>query len=93
MQSKPTVKKSLLYKIGLFLIISSFILWIIPLGIPFLTLSGKMKAISITSSLVIAEIFFWIGAIMVGKEVASKIRGYFNPKSWTKGHVEKQNEK
>lgn len=90
MQTGPNVKKPLRYKIGMFLIISSLILWVTPVGIPFLPLSSKMKVISITSSLVLAEVTFWIGAIMVGKEVAGKIRKYFNPKNWRKRHGEKQ---
>ncbi|WLR54508.1 transporter suffix domain-containing protein [Mesobacillus subterraneus] len=84
MQTTPAVKKPLLYKIGMFLIISSFIIWVTPLGIPFLPLSSKTKVISITSFLVLAEVTFWLGAIMVGKEVAGKIRKYFNPKNWRK---------
>ena len=74
----------------MFLIILSFILWVTPVGIPFLPLSSKMKVISITSSLVLAEVTFWIGAIMVGKEVAGKIRKYLNPINWRKKHEEKQ---
>ncbi|MCM3665085.1 transporter suffix domain-containing protein [Mesobacillus subterraneus] len=88
MQTEPKVKKTLLYKIGMSLIISSIIFWVIPFGIPFLPLSSKMKVISITSSLVLAEVVFWVGAIMVGKEVAGKIRKYFNPKNWRKKHKE-----
>ncbi|ESU31968.1 hypothetical protein G3A_13765 [Bacillus sp. 17376] len=90
MQTESTNKKPLRYKIGMFLIISSFIIWVTPLGIPFLPLSSKMKVISITSCLVLAEVAFWLGAIMVGKEVAGKIRKYFNPKNWRKQHEEKQ---
>ncbi len=88
MQTEPKVKKTLQYKIGMSLIFSSIIFWIIPFGIPFLPLSSKIKVISITSSLVLAEVVFWIGAIMVGKEVAGKIRKYFTPKNWRKKHTE-----
>ena len=90
MQTDSTIKKPLVYKIGMFLIISSFIIWVMPVGIPFLPLSSKVKVISITSCLVLAEVTFWIGAIMVGKEVAGKIRKYFNPKNWRRKQVEKQ---
>jgi hypothetical protein len=92
MQTEPKVKKPLLYKIGMCLIISSAIFWIIPFGIPFLELSGKMKVFSITSSLILAEVFFWLGAIMVGKEVAGKLRRYTNPKNWRKKTLEKEEE-
>jgi hypothetical protein len=92
MQTEPKAKKPLLYKIGIFFIISSIIFWIIPFAIPFLELSGKMKVFSITSSLILAEVIFWIGAIMVGKEVASKLRRYTNPKNWRRKPLEKEEE-
>ncbi|WP_246943527.1 transporter suffix domain-containing protein [Bacillus pinisoli] len=90
MQNESTVKKPFIYKIGMFLIISSFIIWVFPVGIPFLPISGKMKAISITSSLIIAEVFFWVGALMVGKEVARKIRNSLNPRNWRKKSTDQQ---
>lgn len=82
METESKAAKPLVYKIGMILIIASFIVWVTPLGIPFLPISGKMKAISITSALVLAEVLFWVGALMVGKEAARKIRKAFNPKNW-----------
>ncbi|MBT2642827.1 transporter suffix domain-containing protein [Bacillus sp. ISL-41] len=82
METESKATKPLVYKIGMILIIASFIVWVMPLGIPFLPISGKMKAISITSALVIAEVLFWVGALMVGKEAARKIKRAFNPKNW-----------
>ncbi|MGA9226389.1 MAG: transporter suffix domain-containing protein [Mesobacillus sp.] len=92
MQNEPKATKSLIYKVGMVLIISSFIFWVLPMGIPFLPLTGKGKAIGITSTLVIAEVFFWIGAIMVGKEAAGKIRTALNPKNWKRRTAERQND-
>jgi VIT1/CCC1 family predicted Fe2+/Mn2+ transporter len=84
METKSKANKPLVYRIGMILIISSFIVWVMPLGIPFLPITGKMKAISITSALVMAEVLFWVGALMVGKEAARKIRKALNPKNWKK---------
>jgi hypothetical protein len=84
METKSKETKPLVYRIGMILIIASFIVWVMPLGIPFLPITGKMKAISITSALVLAEVLFWVGALMVGKEAARKIRTAFNPKNWKK---------
>lgn len=42
----------------------------------------------ITGVLVLAEVLFWIGVLLVGKEVAMKIKGYLSPKKWGK-RVEK----
>ena len=90
MQNDTKIKKPLVYKIGMFLIILSLIIWVLPLGIPFLPLTGKMKAISITGSLIIAEVLFWIGALMAGKEAAGKIRKIMNPKNWKRKNAERQ---
>lgn len=87
METKSKAVKPLVYRIGMILIISSFIVWVMPLGIPFLPISGKMKAISITSALVMAEVLFWVGALMVGKEAARKIRKALNPKNWKKRRI------
>ena len=84
--------KPLVYRMGIILIIASFVVWVTPLGIPFLPISGKMKAISITSALVMAEVLFWVGALMVGKEAARKIRTAFNPKNWKKRRMEDRQE-
>lgn len=84
METESKATKLLVYRIGMILVIASFIVWVTPLGIPFLPISGKMKAISITSALVLAEVLFWAGALMVGKEAARKIRTAFNPKNWKK---------
>lgn len=90
MPKQLKARKTLIYKIGMILIISSFIIWVFPLGIPFLPLSGKVKAMSITGSLIAAEVFFWMGALMVGKEAAGKIRKMINPKNWKRRTAEKQ---
>ncbi len=37
-----------------------------------------------TISLVVGEVLFWLGGIMVGKELFSKYKTYLNPKNWFK---------
>jgi hypothetical protein len=77
-------EKSKFYKIGIGLIILSSIFWLIPLIVPFTSLQIKTKAGIITGSLVFAEVMFWIGALLAGKEVAIKFKSYLNPKNWRK---------
>lgn len=75
-------KRTFLYKLGVALLITCIPFWIIPIIIPFMYLPLQIKASIITGSIVIAELIFWIGAILVGKEVINKIKNYFNPKKW-----------
>jgi hypothetical protein len=66
-----------------FLIIS-LLTWIIPVIAPFTPFSTGVKAGVITGAIVFAEVMFWAGALLVGKEVAAKYKGYLNPKNWKK---------
>jgi hypothetical protein len=65
-------------KLGFILIVLSFLPWVaIPLVVPFLPLSSAQKAASVPVLLVVAEILFWLGVLLVGKEVAQRYRQYF----------------
>lgn len=50
--------------------------------IPFLEMEAKTKITISTVSLIIGEGLFWVGGILVGKELFVKYKAYFNPKSW-----------
>jgi hypothetical protein len=74
----------LLKKIGILLIVLSFVFYGLILLIPLLSVSLKIKTILTTSLVVIGEISFWSGGLILGNEVVSKYRGLFNPKNWFK---------
>ena len=62
----------------------SFISYASILAVPLspLTIEGK---IAVTSALVIGgEIAFWVGGILVGRELVSRYRQAFNPIWWAK---------
>lgn len=82
--SEKKRKKAFIYKLGIGLIVLSLSLWLVPVIIPFTPLSMKAKAGIITGSLIVAEVMFWIGAVLVGKEVAAKFKSYLNPANWGK---------
>jgi hypothetical protein len=66
-------------KFGLVLIIISFLPWlIIAVIVPFIPISLAQKAILVPALLVLAEVLFWLGALLVGKEVVQKYRRYLN---------------
>lgn len=68
--------------IGL-LILSAFIFMSLPI-IPFLNMENKVKISLTTTIIIIGEIVFWSGGLLVGKELFSKYKSYFNPKNWFK---------
>ncbi len=76
-------------KLGLILIIVSIPLFLSLPIIPFLHLESNQK-ITITSIIFIsAEIIFWSGGLLVGKELFQKYKSKLNPKSWFKKKSEK----
>jgi hypothetical protein len=74
----------LLKKIGILLIILSFVFYGFILLIPMLSVTLKMKTIITTTLIILGEISFWSGGLILGKEIVNKYRGYFNPRNWFK---------
>lgn len=71
-------------KLGILLMIVSVPAFLaIPL-IPFLNMEGKTKITVSTTLLIIGEVLFWAGGLLVGKELFTKYKSYFNPKNWFK---------
>ncbi len=67
-------------KLGLFLIVFSFLPWAaILLVVPLLPLAIAQKALLVPVLAVSAEVTFWVGLLLVGKEAATKYRRYLNP--------------
>ncbi|MEA5577878.1 transporter suffix domain-containing protein [Anabaena sp. UHCC 0451] len=66
-------------KLGLVLIIVSFSPWLaIAIILPFLPISVAQKALLVPALLVLAEVIFWFGVLLVGKEVAQKYKRYLS---------------
>ncbi|NMC55958.1 MAG: transporter suffix domain-containing protein [Eubacteriaceae bacterium] len=77
-------KKPILFKIGIVLLILSSVLWLTPLLVPFTSLSVYTKAVIISSTLICAEVMFWISVLLLGKEAVKKYRNRLNPRNWRK---------
>ncbi|GEK34423.1 transporter suffix domain-containing protein [Kurthia sibirica] len=86
METEPVIptKKTILFKIGMVCIGLACLFWLIPIAIAFVSLTTAMKATAIASCFIIAEIFFWIGALLVGKELVTKFRSSLHPRNWRK---------
>lgn len=81
--NKP-LKKPLLTKVGIGLVVASFVLYGGVLMVPFTPFPGKTKIIIGTALAVLGEATFWIGGIILGKEVVLKYKKYMNPLYWFK---------
>ncbi len=63
-------------------IVLSFLIYVV---LPFnlcLPFSGSIIAALTAGMMIVSEIIFWIGCIILGKELASKYRSYLNPMNW-----------
>jgi hypothetical protein len=69
-------------KLGVILIIISFILWIFILAAPFLEITTTLKAAIVGIFVVLGEIFFWGGTVLVGKDIVKKYMECINPIKW-----------
>lgn len=49
--------------------------WIMPLVIPFTSLSLETKIITITVAIIVAEVSFIVGGVLLGSQYKDRIRG------------------
>ena len=84
----PPRPKNALTRLGVFLIAASFILYGGVLLVPFTSWSTGAKVAVGTALAVSGEVSFWVGGIILGKEVLTKYKRFLNPLSWfrRKGH-------
>lgn len=67
-------------KTGIIFVILSFVLWILIPIIPFLSFSGGVKTAIVSGLFIGGEVFFWLGALLAGKDIVKK----FIQKYWRK---------
>lgn len=78
------MQKNWKFKTGIFLIIVSSLLFTSLLVVPFLDVTGKSKITISTINVILGEITFWAGGILLGKELFTKYKAYLNPMNWFK---------
>jgi hypothetical protein len=71
-------------KSGIFLMIFSGVFFAATFVIPLFNLPTQTKVIASTTSLVLMEVVFWSGGLLVGKELFAKYKKRLNPRSWVK---------
>lgn len=79
-------------KWGIFLMVFSGVFFAASIVIPTLDLPVKIKVIASTGSLILMEVVFWLGGLLVGKELFTKYKKQLNPKNWFKKSVKSMDE-
>jgi hypothetical protein len=78
------MKKNWQIKLGIFLMVFSGVFFAATLLIPLSNLPTKTKVIGSTVSLILMEIVFWSGGLLVGKELFTRYKKQLNPLNWFK---------
>jgi hypothetical protein len=71
-------------KWGISLMVLASVLFLCIPVVPFLSVDGKTKITISTILFIAGEITFWGGGLLVGKELFTKYKSYFNPVHWFK---------
>ena len=72
------------FKLGLSLVIFSIPVFLLLPVIPFLDIENSKKVLFTTIIIIVAEVTFWGGGLLLGKELFTKYKSYLNPKNWVK---------
>ncbi|MBN2636687.1 MAG: transporter suffix domain-containing protein [Prolixibacteraceae bacterium] len=81
-------RKSSKIKLGIFLMIFSGVFFGATFIIPLFNLPAKTKVIAATASLILMELVFWTGGLLVGKELFIKYKQKLNPVNWFRKKTE-----
>jgi hypothetical protein len=77
-------KKNWKLTAGIVLMMVSVPLFLSVFILPFIDIRRSVKITVSSVLLIIGEVLFWWGGLLVGKELFAKYRSYFNPKNWFK---------
>jgi hypothetical protein len=84
------MKKNRQIKFGIILILLSGVAFAVMLLIPFMNLENKYKVIGSSSAFIAMEVLFWVGGLLVGKELFMKYKSWLDPRKWFSRKDQKQ---
>ena len=75
-------KKKLKFRLGIVLISVSVAFFLIIFAMPFISMDLKVKVALTTTLVVVGEVSFWVGTLLIGKEVYKKFMAYLKSGEW-----------
>jgi hypothetical protein len=76
------VKSQFQQRVGLSAILFSLGLWGAVAVTPFLSLGIAQTTIAVSILVVVSELLFWLGILLVGKQLAERYRQQLSPRFW-----------
>ena len=75
---------------GVALLVACVVLYGAAGALLFAPLAAGWKAGAVAVLVVVAEVCFWLGAVVLGREVVRRYRRFFNPLNWFGGKGTKE---
>jgi len=75
-------KKKLKFRLGIILISVSVAFFLIIFAIPFIPMNLKVKVALTTTLVIVGEVSFWVGTLLIGKEVYQKFMAKLKSGEW-----------
>lgn len=75
-------KKNFKIRLGIFLMVFAGFFFALTILIPLTDLPAKTKVIGATVSFILMEVVFWVGGLLVGKELFVRYKKQLNPVNW-----------
>jgi hypothetical protein len=83
-RSGNQLNKKWTFRLGIILLLVCIPFFLAIPIVPFLDLDTKAKVTISTILLITGEVLFWVGGLLVGKELLTKYKSYLNPINWFK---------
>ena len=75
-------KKRWKFKLGIILISVSVAIFLMLFALPFVALDTKVKIVLTTVFMISGEVMFWVGTILIGKDVYRKFMAKLKSGEW-----------
>jgi len=85
--------KKLKFRLGIILISVSVTFFLIIFALPFIPMNLKVKVALTTTLIIVGEVSFWVGTLLIGKEVYKKFMAKLKSGEWLEKKKEDDSEK
>ena len=85
--------KKLKFRLGIILISVSVTFFLIIFALPFIPMNLKVKVALTTTLIIVGEVSFWVGTLLIGKEVYKKFMAKLKSGEWLEKKKDDDNEK
>ena len=81
------------FKLGIILISVSVLFFLILFALPFVSMVTKVKIALSTTLIVVGEVSFWVGTLLIGKDVYLKFKAQLKSGEWLEKKKKDVNDK